>query len=98
VQDRNLITSRGPQDLVPFVQGMIEHFAQGASMREKAGATESSPQRNHPPRVMEGAMKWLPKPSTRTLFVVGAIAAGLYAAADRKGFDRLQKRLSKLAA
>jgi len=99
VQDRNLITSRGPQDLVPFVKGMIGHFTQGASLREKTrAARESSPQRNHPPKLMEGAMKRMPKPSTRTMFILGAVAAGLYAAADRKGFDRLQKRLAKLAA
>src|SRR3954471_17163922 len=27
VHDRNLVTSRGPQDMVPFVRAVLEHFA-----------------------------------------------------------------------
>ncbi len=98
VEDRNLITSRGPHDLVPFVKGMLRHFAAGASMRERTQATESSPQRNEPPKVMTGVMKWLPKPSTRTAFVVGAIALGVMAANDPKGWKKFGKELARRVA
>src|SRR3954471_16840425 len=34
VKDGNLITSRGPQDLKPFVQEVIKHFALGAPLEQ----------------------------------------------------------------
>lgn len=98
VRDRNLITSRGPQDLVPFVKGIIEHFSAEASLEEKTRAATSSPQRDHPPKVMTQAMKWLPKPSTRTAFVIGAMALGLMAANDPKGWKKMGKELARRVA
>jgi deglycase len=98
VQDRNLITSRGPQDLVPFVEAMLEHFAEGASMRERTRAYDSSPQREEPPKIVVGAMKWLPKPSIRTALILGSVAAGVYAAQNPKKLSKWQKQLAKIAA
>ncbi|MBV9865596.1 MAG: type 1 glutamine amidotransferase [Abitibacteriaceae bacterium] len=34
VRDGNLVTSRGPQDLKPFVQEVLRHFAAGAPMQQ----------------------------------------------------------------
>src|SRR3954464_9202853 len=67
VRDGNLITSRGPQDLVPFVKGCLDLFAQHApiSRPQQQSVTHSSPQANEPPEIVLGAMKWLPKPSLR---------------------------------
>ena len=43
VRDGNLVTSRGPQDLKPFVQEVIRHFAADAPLqRDGAGATTAS--------------------------------------------------------
>ena len=95
VEDGNLVTSRGPQDLVPFVRGIIKHFAAGASMRRHPRVSRSSPQASEPPSVVLGAMKWLPKPSTRTALILGGIAAGLYAASSQGGFTKLQTKLQK---
>jgi protease I len=70
VRDGNLVTSRGPQDLKPFVQEVINHFAEGASsQREGAVASvgSSSPQANEPPRIVLEAMRWMPRPSFRTI-------------------------------
>jgi len=82
VRDGNLVTSRGPQDLIPFVQGCIEHFAQGAPLARNGqqAASHSAPQANEPPDIVVGAMKWLPKPSLRTAVGLGAIAAVVMAA------------------
>src|SRR5690349_16370982 len=33
VRDRNLVTSRGPQDMVPFVRAMLDHFAGAEASR-----------------------------------------------------------------
>src|SRR3954470_5020763 len=60
VRDGNLVTSRGPQDLKPFVQALTQHFAAGASLqRDAAAATggSSSPQANEPPRMVLEAMR-----------------------------------------
>jgi protease I len=82
VEDGNIATSRGPQDLVPFIRGIIRHFTPGAERRQHS-MVQSSPQPAEPPAVVIGAMKWLPKPSTRAVVLtIGAISAGLYALAN----------------
>src|SRR3954462_306611 len=65
VRDGNLGTSRGPQDLIPFVEGCLELFAQDAPMsrQRQQAVSQSAPQANEPPEIVLGAMKWLPKPS-----------------------------------
>ena len=77
VRDGNLATSRGPQDLIPFVQGCLDFFAEHAPIPRtwQQSAYASAPQANEPPQVVLGAMKWLPKPSLRTALGLGAIAA-----------------------
>jgi len=77
VRDGNLATSRGPQDLVPFVKGCVELFARDASLSRdgRKSASHSSPQANEPPELVLGVMKWLPKPSLRTAVGLGVIAA-----------------------
>jgi protease I len=85
VHDDNLVTSRGPQDMVPFVRGMIQLFA--GETPEAAGAPadgRSAPQRTEPPALILTALTWLPRPSLRTAFALGLGAAGLVAAASRR--------------
>jgi protease I len=84
VRDGNWLTSRGPQDLVPFVKALIDHFAGRASLRQESGAgqTTSAPQRKEPPALVLGAMKWLPRPSLRTAAMIVA-ALAFYAARGR---------------
>jgi protease I len=86
VRDGHLITSRGPQDLKPFVQAMLQLFADGASVdadefvpRRQA----SAPQRSDPPAIMQTALRWLPRPSLRTAVGMGLVAAGVMAAKTR---------------
>jgi protease I len=90
VRDGNLATSRGPQDLVPFVEGCIELFAERrpiARTRQQL-VSRSAPQADEPPSVVLGAMKWLPKPSVRTAVGLGAIAVAMMAARSRRGERR----------
>jgi protease I len=77
VRDGNLATSRGPQDIVPFVRGCIDLFAQDVSMRTEGrhAVAHSAPQANEPPALVLSAMKWLPRPSLRTAVALGAMAA-----------------------
>jgi protease I len=80
VRDGNLVTSRGPQDLKPFVQEVIRHFAAHAPLqRNGAGATgASSPQPNEPPKIVVEAMRWMPRPSFRTIALI-ALGFALFA-------------------
>ncbi len=74
VRDGNLVTSRGPQDLKPFVQEVIKHFAAGAPLQRNGattnGSASSSPQPNEPPKIVVEAMRWMPRPSFRTIALV----------------------------
>jgi len=84
VWDGNLITSRGPQDLVPFVRALKDHFAAGASLDKKTHAIQSAPQADQPSKVVLGFMKALPVPKFKTLLTLGAVAAGLYALKNKQ--------------
>ncbi len=84
VVDGNLLTSRGPQDIVPFTKGLLSFFAGEAVEAANTGASTSSPQRESPPSLVLGAMKWLPRPSFRTAAVLGA-AFAMYAMQSRGG-------------
>jgi protease I len=80
VRDGNWVTSRGPQDIVPFVKAITELFAETPPLpaaERKSG--NSAPQRAHPPQVVLSAMRWTPKPSLRTAISLGALATGLMA-------------------
>src|SRR4051812_47818787 len=87
VRDGNLATSRGPQDLIPFVQGCLDLFAERAPISRTAQqrVSRSAPQANEPPDLVLGAMKWLPKPSLRTAVGLGAAAAVFMATRPRRG-------------
>jgi len=87
VHDGNLVTSRGPQDLKPFVTAIIRLFA-GQDLEPEfpsSRATESAPQPQEPPRLVVDVMRYMPKPSVRTLLGVAAVAAGI--ALYRRGHD-----------
>src|SRR5688500_14841180 len=79
VHDGDLVTSRGPQDLKPFVTAIIRLFA-GQDLEPEfpeSRATVSAPQPQEPPRLVLDVMRWMPKPSVRTLLGVAAVAAGI---------------------
>lgn len=92
VRDGNWLTSRGPQDMVPFVRALLPFFAghpQTAQTAVPATAAASSPQRDAPPQLVLGAMQWLPRPSFRAVALVGALAAFAVARNNHKGLRRL---------
>lgn len=79
VHDRNLVTSRGPQDMKPFVTAIIRLFS-GRSLTPdfpESHATHSAPPPDEPPRLVVDVMRAMPKPSIRTLLGVAAVAAGI---------------------
>jgi deglycase len=89
VEDGNLVTSRGPQDMTSFVPAIIEQFAETvASPRAVAPDQTSDPQLNSPVPWAVAALRWSPKPS-----VPGAVA-GLIAGARLSPSFRRGKVLS----
>lgn len=91
VRDGNWLTSRGPQDMVPFVSALLPFFggqAPQVAADTSASAAMSSPQRDAPPQLVLSAMKWLPRPSLRTVALVGALAAAYWVRNNHKGVRR----------
>ena len=86
VRDGNLVTSRGPQDMVPFVRAVLDHFAGSAPSRAvEPSARSSSPQRDEPPAAVVKALQWMPRPSLRTALGLGVVAVAAVAALSRRG-------------
>lgn len=87
VRHRNWLTSRGPQDIVPFVNGMVQFFGgETPAASTRSLLQSSSAQRDAPPAAMVSAIKWLPRPSLRTAAVIGA-ALAVYAVRNRGDGD-----------
>ena len=75
VRDRNLVTSRGPQDMRAFLPAMLDIFAepdnQSQTVTEHSG---SDPQLDKPLGWAVAALHWSPKPSAAALTSVAAAA------------------------
>lgn len=85
VRDGNWVSSRGPQDLAPFVRAITGLFSETGPIRVPAPQHfRSSPQRDAPPPAMIKAMKWLPRPSLRTAVGVTALLGAGWWAAKRR--------------
>jgi protease I len=88
VRDGNLVTSRGPHDLFPFVRAIKDLYAESLPIRHPAPEQKSSaPQRDRPPSIMLSAMKWMPRPSLRTA-LLGVLAVGIAAKASTTQSNR----------
>jgi protease I len=76
VRDRNLTTSRGPQDMKAFIPGMLDTFANTSPERATtAPRLESDRQYDAPPGWAVGALRWSPKPSAAAVVGIGLAAA-----------------------
>lgn len=53
VSDRNLVTSRGPQDLLMFIPAMVELFSKGAKAATENRSSISDPQVNEAPILVQ---------------------------------------------
>ncbi|SNS92747.1 protease I [Noviherbaspirillum humi] len=91
VRDGNWVTSRGPQDMVPFVAAMTELFSGAAGARRLDQPARSDPQRERPPALVVNSMRWLPRPSFRTILGVALLGAGLAATGRRNSGYRMSQ-------
>ena len=76
VRDRNLVTSRGPQDLRAFVPAMLDVFSQptSQSLSTVPEHASSDMQLDKPIGWAMAALRWSPKPSAAALTSVAAAA------------------------
>lgn len=85
VRDGNWLTSRGPQDMLPFVEAMTDLFSGAAASAQRvAQPARSDPQREQPPALVVNSMRWLPRPAFRTLLGVALLGMGLAATGRRR--------------
>src|SRR3954471_16997167 len=64
VRDRNLVTSRGPQDMTSFIPAILDHFENAAAEVPAAAPGQvSDPQLDAPVGWAVAALRWSPKPS-----------------------------------
>jgi protease I len=80
VRDANWLTSRGPQDMVPFVRDMIQLYAGGPASNGALRRRHSDPQRERPPAWASGAIRLMPGPSMSTVLGIALIGGALLAA------------------
>jgi protease I len=91
VRDGNLVTSRGPQDLKPFLSAIVRLFGGAKAELERefpsSRATQSAPPPDEPPQLVLDVMRWMPKPSVRTIvgLAVAGAAAYLYFHGQQQG-------------
>jgi protease I len=72
VRDRNLTTSRGPQDMAAFVPGMLDAFAKTSPEPVPTTARrQSDPQHDEAPGPVVAALRWSPKPSAAAVVAIG---------------------------
>ena len=80
VRDGNWLTSRGPQDMVPFVREMIRLYAGGPAGNGALQRRDSDPQRERPAPWATAAMRLMPYASVGTVLGIALIGGGLLAA------------------
>lgn len=88
VRDDNWLTSRGPQDMVPFVRDMIQLYAGAPASNGALRRRHSDPQRERPPAWASGAMRLMPGTSVGTMLGIALIGGGLLAASRSGGLSR----------
>lgn len=75
MRDRNLVTSRGPQDLRAFLPPMLDIFAEPTDQSQiVTNHNGSDPQLDKPLGWAMSALRWSPKPSAAALTSVAAAA------------------------
>lgn len=80
VRDDNWLTSRGPQDMAPFVREMIRLYAGGPASKGALRRRDSDPQRERPAPWATAAMRLMPYASMGTVLGIALIGGGLLAA------------------
>lgn len=90
VRDANLLSSRGPQDMAPFMRDMLHLFCGEPGSHEALQRRLSDPQRAQPSGMTGAAMRWLATPAVGTLIGLALIGAGVMSANREKKTDEAE--------
>lgn len=85
VRDGNWVSSRGPQDIAPFIRDMVHLYAGEPASNVALRRRPSDPQREEPPAIPGQAMRWLGTPSVKTMLGLALLGVGVVAANRAKG-------------
>jgi protease I len=80
VRDGNLLSSRGPQDMVPFVRDLIQLYSGAPGSNGALRRRHSDPQREEPSTFAVEAVRWMPRAGMGAMLGLGLLAAGVMAA------------------
>ena len=98
VRDGNLVTSRGPQDIMPFVREMIQLYAGGPASKEALRRRHSDPQRESPTAITGAAMRWTPRSPLGIMLGLALLGVGAVAASRKNGGERISATEARSAS
>lgn len=80
VRDTNWLSSRGSQDMGPFIREMIPLFAGEPESSRTLRQAHSDPQREEPSEMPGQTLRWLGTPSVRAMLSLALLGVGVVAA------------------
>jgi len=98
VRDGNLVTSRGPQDIMPFVREMIQLFAGGPASSAALRRRHSDPQRENPSAVTGAAARWIPRSPLGAVLGLALLGAGVMAVRNAGNGGRISATEARTAS
>jgi protease I len=80
VRDANWLSSRGPQDMLPFIRDMIPLFGGESESSSKLRPDQSDPQSEEPSEMPGQPLRWLATPSVGAMLSLALLGVGVVAA------------------
>ena len=98
VRDGNLVTSRGPQDMMPFVREMVQLYAGGPASSAALRRRHSDPQRENPSAVVGAAARWIPRSPLGAVLGLALLGAGVVAVSRAGNGNRISATEARTAS
>ena len=98
VRDGNLVTSRGPQDMMPFVREMVQLYAGGPASSAALRRRHSDPQRENPSAVVGAAARWIPRSPLGAVLGLALLGAGVVAVSRAGNGNRISAAEARTAS
>jgi protease I len=80
VRDANLLSSRGSEDMAPFIREMVPLFAGESEIGGLPRQGHSDPQREEPTQMPGQPLRWLSTPAVGTMLSLALLGVGVMAA------------------
>jgi protease I len=80
VRDANLLSSRGSEDMAPFIRELVPLFAGESEISGIPRQAHSDPQREEPAQIPGQPLRWLSTPAVGTMLSLALLGVGVVAA------------------